>query len=220
MGLRRVMPAALIVAAAFGALWASGADPISALRSESSDWSSGNLPYFLTLFGLDPRKGPLGAAVVVATILGIIVASFLASRASMGRGRPEAICHALVGSQMAMMLVSRKAYTNYLELTFLPLCLVIPSLMPSRMVPWFLSGLGALAVIEPSMWFRWLSNKGLYEALFTVPSARLACFLIIDLALVAAYAGVLAMTVGFGRRQSGVEKIRIRFGGFLVPGRG
>ena len=70
------------------------------------------------------------------------------------------------------------------------------------------------------MWFRWLSNKGLYEALFTVPSARLACFLIIDLALVAAYAGVLAMTVGFGRRQSGVEKIRIRFGGFLVPGRG
>ncbi len=69
------------------------------------------------------------------------------------------------------MILSKKAYTNDLMPAWFPVCICAVALSPRRTVvgAGLLGALGTLALIEPSLWFRWFDRQDLAAILHESP---------------------------------------------------
>jgi hypothetical protein len=190
-----------VVVSVYGAFALAGADVRTPVRLEGPLTTSGNLPFLVSLFGLDPA-GAVGRAL---TAVGVAFAGAITWRALRAPAEPVerviANCALLL---LVMMLFSRKAYATYLVLALFPLCYVAVA-APGRAARLAYLALAALAPIEPSLWFRWFARAdlralaaGASDADLSVP--RAAAWLAVELALVASYA-VLALRASALARQ-------------------
>jgi len=90
------------------------------------------------------------------------------------------------------LIVSKKAYTSYLSLALLPICVGVALMRWSRgRQALFMLGCG-IALLEPTLWFRVM--KGGTLAGFLTGEARLAAvgFLLVEVALLASYTAMFA----------------------------
>jgi len=189
---------AAVIAAVSLPLGMIGAPVWQPLLAESGQVSSGNIPYLVGLLGLSvvgPFASALLIAVLLLTLLGV---SALVVRRAAGQG-PLAGVAALCVVLLVFMLVSKKAYADYLVIFWLPLCLLLAvrGLTPGVLLAF--GGLSVVATVEPSLWFRWLAQASLpvaYERAAAAPdlasAVKLAVFVASELALVAGY-GWLAL---------------------------
>lgn len=67
---------------------------------------------------------------------------------------------------LILLIFSKKAYSNYLMMAFFPVCLTAATAGQSRpiLAITLFSIFGGLAVLEPSLWFRWLHQSELAVA--------------------------------------------------------
>jgi hypothetical protein len=170
----------------------TGLDVLSPLRTEALLFSSGNVPYLLGVFGLDLEPPAVQAALFVglAVVLGAVL---LAAMRRVRNWQGPELVHCMTLVLVVFLLASKKAYANYLVMAFFPLCVSMALTGVTTRTTVLLGLSGTLAVLEPSVWFRWAGQRGAWEWGFlgdswSAPGARLWAFLGIEVALLGAYA--------------------------------
>jgi Glycosyltransferase family 87 len=161
-------------------------DVLLPLRSEAARQSPGNVPFILGLAGLDVHRADIQVVLTLALVAAVAGVLLVATRRTACRDELWAL-HLMVVVLATFLLVSRKSYPHYLVMAFFPVCLsvVAPGLTP-RVTAMF-GLLGTIAVLEPSVWYRWIARR-FWEA----PPAgsvadELAAFLVLEAALFAGY---------------------------------
>lgn len=178
------------LAVLFGPFVWLGAPVWRPLWAESLRTTSGNLPYLLGALGLGPSAGPSIGAPVVAAALSVL----LAARADHPRGSHHVVLCILM---LTLLLVGKKAYTTYLVIFWVPMCLTLSAQGLTAGVVASFGALSVIATLEPALWFDWLGQAPLARALSLAPardavySAKLAVFVACELALVAGYVWLL-----------------------------
>lgn len=174
----------------YGAFLARGVDILVPLKIEGADRTSGSLPFLATgilgFVGVAAPPRVFDAITVLA--LGALCLWFLRQTP---RLPAVAALWALVMTMMTLLLFSKKAYTAYLVLVFYPIC----ALAASRTVNWLRSAafgvFGAVAMIERTLWFRWLGARQLPDLArlpaVGKPSVTVVTFICVDLVLLAFY---------------------------------
>ena len=194
------------VVALYAAFAVSGADVFYPLRFEGKLITSGNLPYVL-----DPLLSAAGAAkrgIYDAVLLGTLGATtlwlFVRIRALTTQQRATALPVALALTGVVFLLVSKKSYTGYAAFVMYPIGAALGiGLRSLRARVGFLLVFNALLATEPSLWFHLGGFKGtLQEWLAAGGGSAAAGFILVDVALLACYVWVAAVSVGCIRRTS------------------
>lgn len=189
--LRALLAFALAALVLFGPFVWLGAPVWRPVITESQLTSSGNLQFLLWWLADLPRWNALPLVVLIGAAMSVL----LARRGA--RAEPAAHHAALCALLLATLLVSRKAYTTYLVLLWLPACFVIASQGLSRRSVLTFSGLALVAMLEPALWFDWILPATLPRALELVaergPSygVKVALFLACEIGLLAGYIWLL-----------------------------
>jgi hypothetical protein len=159
------------------------------VRLESSQRTSGNLPFLLTALGAGAPRGPwslITTAILAASLVAVVVWALLRSAAS----EPRAALHLTTLLLLTFMIVSKKASSQYLVLGYFPLALTVAARSPGRRGIVAFGLFGIVATLEPSLWFR-LLQPGDLGALAQPDLRRSALvILVIDLILVGGYAAL------------------------------
>lgn len=154
--------------------------------------SSGNLPYFLTLFGLDIKKASVIEAI---NFIGVIILAsvfiFFWLRLRVLTSRQMVLLASAL--MFLLMLVSKKAFVPYLLIALFPICLAVASTANPRTAQLTFLSFSTLAAMEPSLWFRWTNESPLYllwsEHLPpSLSRSLLAVFCMVEMVLLAGYA--------------------------------
>jgi hypothetical protein len=178
--------------AALGLGWLASLDVLVPLRREAPLYSSGNVPFVLGLLGVDLDVPAVQwvLSAVLALGLGALVLGIWRNR----DGSRIWVAHALALLMFGFLLVSRKAYTNYLVMAFFPVCLSLAAPGLTARTVAFFGALGTIATVEPSAWFRWLAHRGLWQLDgVALPAGRagLAVFALLEGALLIGYAWLI-----------------------------
>lgn len=140
----------------------------------------------LLVYGFFLAKGVVFDA-ITALALGAMCLWFLRQTP---RVPATATLWAMVITMMTLLLLSKKAYTSYLILIFYPIC----ALAAARATDWLRSAafgvFGAIAMIERTLWFRWLGARQLPDLGLTPAGSKpslTVIFLCLDMVLLAFY---------------------------------
>ena len=141
----------------YAPLLAMHVDILQPIRTESALTTSGNLPYLLTAVGIQ-TSGTAGA-IWTAVLLAGMAAVFLPA-AWRHRQEPVKIVLPFLGLVfMTFMILSRKAYPQYLVTCMFALCLAAAEQARSKVwIPLLLAGLSQLLCLEPSLRGMWLNE--------------------------------------------------------------
>lgn len=170
-----------------------GADPTQPLVMQAASWTSGNLLFVLAAAFpelLAESRALLRVMLAQLVVLGVALDAL--GRAGRARTELPAIEAALCLACFFLLFISAKAYAHYAVIAWLPACFLLArgGLRARRRV--LLYALGLLITIEPALWFHALDQRTLDEALHGAFSSWvLAAFFAVELALLAAYAGLL-----------------------------
>ena len=176
----------------YGTCLHAGLNILQPLRSESKEITSGCLPFLLAPFF--PAGFPATAFDTILVVMlgcGCVVGAL-----RLTKEQPQRCVYLLTMLLLILLVFSKKAFTNYLVMAWFPLCLcaAAPAAYPVRNA--CLLGLfGTLALVEPSLWFRWLDRQSLVSVLAAWRHAevsggwtiRLLVFLLCDVMLIGAY---------------------------------
>jgi len=180
----------------------AGAEVWRPLADEGVRTTSGNVPFVLGLLGLDSQQPAGRPALASALGLSVIGASAFAARRVVHA--PGAAAHhaAVCVVMLVVMLASKKAYASYLVIFWLPMCLVLAQQGLSRAGLVAFGAVSVLATIEPALWFDWLHQASLPEALSTLAhgdvsvrgtfsTTKVALFIACELGLLTGYGWLL-----------------------------
>ncbi len=201
--LRWIGAAVLAGTAVYVAFGTAGANLLYPIRSQSELISSGNLPYLL-----DPVLSRIGAqnrSIIGATlaVLAAVTAWIYArSRNLPDRERSPLLMTGLALTGFVFLLVSKKSYTSYAVFFMYPAIAALLFRVSSAAVcAGFLLVFNVLLVAEPSLWFHLGGNgRRLSEWLRTASPGLVGGFVIVDLALVACYGYLAAVSAACVRR--------------------
>ncbi len=196
-GVAAVVPAALV----FGAVSLLGGDVLMPARIEGQLVTAGNLPFLLgSLLG---RWVPAVRAHVVQGFILFSATAWIAWLHYKRRLRDSDTPALIAAVLLLFMFLSPKSYTNYLEIFLAPLAIAVAPLLARPLACAGFVCFQAVAVLEPSLWFRWLGQKNIPAAFAAARTpmavAEVAVFLLVDLFLVASY---LVLIIALGRRLS------------------
>jgi hypothetical protein len=192
----------------YGFLLLKGANITVPLQMQLNDQTSGNLPFLIGLLGAN----------ATSTITRRLFDCFLVSSLAIAFGmtvlwtrtsNASWLIHACTIVGMTFMLCSKKSYTNYLVLFYFPLCMSVAANGFSLMRATFFGMFNLVAVLEPSLYFRWIlqSSGSSVPSLALIEVARSksfyipAIFVACDLFLVCCYFGYLVSTWRFVARE-------------------
>jgi hypothetical protein len=154
----------------------------------------GNLPYLLTITGMDLAEDGLATQVANGVLLLGLAAVFLTAWVRGAARNPANVFHLITLVMLTLFLLSKKSYPSYLVLAFFPLCASLAARPPGwKLLLWFCF-FGLVAVVEPSVYFRWVKRYGDLSLLWqdAVPEGtarwRVMAFLACDLVLLGSYA--------------------------------
>jgi len=201
---------ALIPLVTYGGFMLAGTDVLGPARVESGLNSSGNVPFLLTLIA-SGKPSPLWSAMLTLTLVAALGAVVLWALWTGAAASPQAMMPFGALVLLTFMIVSKKSYTHYLVIGLFPLAATVAARAP-RFPGMLAFGLfGALAAIEPTLWFRWLGTGDLGLLLRPAPGvsrALVAGFALCDAALVAAYVVLWRQALGL-LRGVGLEVERV-----------
>jgi hypothetical protein len=159
----------------YGALLYHGIDGLYPLRVEGANLTSGNLPFLLRLVApaIPVRAFDLITAVALLSALAWLAPSFRT------QNNFRSAIFALSLLLLVLLIFSKKAFTNYLVMAFFPLCVTAACAGEKRPVITNLifSLFGLVALLEPSLWFRWLHKHELRICLSDPSISRIHIFL-------------------------------------------
>lgn len=141
----------------YAPLVAMHVDILQPIRIESALTTSGNLPYLLTSIGIQ-TSGTAGAIWTAVLLAGMAVV-FLPA-AWRHRQEPVKIMLPFLGLVfITFMVLSRKAYPQYLGTCMFALCLAAAEQARSKVwIPLLLAGFSQLLCLEPSLRGMWLNE--------------------------------------------------------------
>lgn len=149
----------LPIGASFAWLFYRHANPFMPLLVEGKAISSGNFPYLLSLFGLSPR-GIMGYVCMILCVVTLIIFFLWAIFKDVNKSMIGQVW-LLTGILCIFMMFSKKSFSSYLVMSFFPLCITISTAAPKLKDLVIFSLLGGVAILEPSLWFRWLQQNEL-----------------------------------------------------------
>jgi hypothetical protein len=158
--------------------------------------TSGNIPYLLSLFGFNASGHTTGLLLTFCLLAAVgTMSMFLYVR------RPDAAGISLLGLTamlLVFMLVSKKSYTNYLNLAMLPLCCSVAVVLRRKWLHEAFLVWCCLAALEPSLWFRWMSQTNLNNVLPQLAANRVLnlkppVFVLVELLLLGGYVVLLCL---------------------------
>jgi hypothetical protein len=173
----------------YGYAMAKGLDPIAQIKFHASYNASGSLPYLLSIFGIDFDDPHLRfAANVIGFALLCLFILLLWRAGGMGSWTQGMLVMELL--VIVVLLVNKKSFASYLEHAFFALCISV-ALCRNRTASMALGLFGALAAIEPTLWFRWMHQLDLrilvYPGPIRIPPAQAALFVACEAALLGFY---------------------------------
>jgi hypothetical protein len=110
--------------ALYGVLFMLGADLTMPFRMQLNYQTSGNLPFFLGLLGLDAAS-PLVQRLFDLILLSSLAIIFLIHVSQTRTGETRWLIHMCSIVGLTFMFFSKKSYTTYLVLFYFPLCLSV-----------------------------------------------------------------------------------------------
>jgi len=181
---------AVLPAVVYGFLVLHHVDLLVPVRNESAARSSGNIPYLLSA-ALSPLRRDVPTGVIDGVALLILAALALWVVAHQPAVPSAAALWALNLLMLTLLLVSRKSYTTYLVMSFFPLCAIVAHEGITRLRVALFGTFGFLAMIEPTLWFRWLNGQnflGLGSSVgVSVMPGKVTLFFFIDLVVLGFY---------------------------------
>ena len=186
---------ALAGAAVFGSFVLAGADVLQPVRYEGGQTTCGNLPYLLTVFGFEPSHPAIGLMLQVVLLVALSGVWLWLAWKCRGRLSTTLLPVALSTVMLVFMLVSKKAYMHYLVMFGLPLCMAVAQTTRRDGLHLLFMVFSGMAALEPSMWFRFMGERGLEGAI--TGGLKPLTFLMTEVVLVTGYAVLL---VNFMRR--------------------
>lgn len=188
---RFVAAFAAVPAVVYGFLVLHHVDVLVPVRNESDARTSGNIPFLITaalrhLRWEVPTRVIDGVALLALAALALWLVSHQPAMPT-----PAALW-ALNLLMLTLLLLSRKSYTTYLIMCFFPLCAIAVREGLTRFRAGVFGVFGFVAMIESTLWFRWLNGQqflGLAPSVgVSVALWKVTVFLLIDLVLLAFYA--------------------------------
>jgi hypothetical protein len=145
-------------AVVYGVCLCAGLDVLQPLRFEGKQITSGCLPFLLA--PVLPEGFP--PMVFDAALILMLGSGCVAGALRLTREQPQRCVYLVTILLLILLIFSKKAFTNYLVMAWFPLCLcAASSAKHSKWQACLLGLFGALALIEPSLWFRWLDRQDL-----------------------------------------------------------
>lgn len=181
----------LPVLIAYGLIHFMGGSLWSQIAFHAHDSSSGNLPFLLSVVGVE-FDDPQQRFIANLAALGVLVTGFLVALARFGvrdKRAPVLLCAFVL---LITLIVNKKAFASYLLVGLMPICLVVVR----QKRPWaaavVLQAVCGVGALEPSLWFRWLHQGELsllfYQVLpLGVTRFEVFIFLVCDAWLVGGY---------------------------------
>jgi len=169
-----------------------GADILLPFKLEGVQISSGNLPYLLTLTGFNP-SGHIAGLLLNLLLLGAIGMLSLLLYKNVRRGGISGVSLlGLTAILLVFMLLSKKSYSNYLNIAMLPLCFSAAVVLHRKWQHEFFLLWCCVAALEPSLWHRWLSKANLDDYLHQMASRgamdfKLPLFILVELLVLGGY---------------------------------
>src|SRR5215813_6563332 len=145
------------LAVVYGALYFLKADLTAQFRMQLNYQTSGNLPFFLGLLGLDGAS-PIAQRAFDFLTLAALGTVFLIHATRTRTGHVSWLIHMCTIVGLTFMLFSKKSYTTYLVLFYFPLCLSVARNSFSLMSGLQFGLFNLVATLEPSLLFRWVLN--------------------------------------------------------------
>jgi hypothetical protein len=183
----------LSLVAAYGICYAFGLDILLPIKGEGLDATSGNIWYLLSVLGLEISRPWLHLGCNILAGLAVLLAYWII----IARRKCVFLSDVILTMCLVFLVflsVSKKAYTNYVEMIFLPLCFALSATIRCRgseFLRLLLFGfLNIVWLCEPSLWFRWMHNQNLSvltDLMATGTRAYGYIFLAVDLLLLAGY---------------------------------
>jgi hypothetical protein len=175
------------VIAGYSWLFAQGVNPFGQVAMHAHYNSSGNLPYLAGVMGIDPSNASVRT---FFNLLGVGVLS-LGFIWAVWSGRVRSHWQLLLSFPLVLLvtlLVSKKSFSAYLEIAQLPLLVVFMVLAErSRFAVAVFVTLMVTTSLEPSLWFRWLRNRELVDAMTWVPPWEMSIFLVVEVLMLLCY---------------------------------
>lgn len=181
---------ALLPVLVYGLFITCGADVLMPVRLEAGQRSSGNLPFILTALDAGAPTGSSLKSMVAIAFLALSLLAVLLWALRGGPMEPQGALYVITIVLMTFMIVSKKAYTQYLVLAFFPLAATVAARASGRRGVLAFNLFGAIAMLEPGLWFAWL-QPGDFSVLWQPGAAsrgRVVVLLVCDLLLVGGYA--------------------------------
>ena len=167
------------------------ADALAGLQFAGTTYSSGNLPFLVSLLGLDVVTG-LGRWIAncIGALLVLLVTSLpLLAYKSFSR---TDIVPIVAAATVMFMLVSAKSFPHYMLIALFPIMIIIAEMEgKSRMVVYCV--FSVLTSVESSLWFRIFNNESPMTIYERSPSNQITFVLfgIIETSLLAMYGVIL-----------------------------
>lgn len=170
-----------------------GLNPFEQIQFHAFYNSSGNIPYLLTVFGSQMSDAGVRMTLNIfgfVTLCALFI--FLALRGGVATiQRASLSCGFIL---MVILLVSGKSFTSYMLVALFPVCLsVAHDTDRSKYRPLIFLAWSTVAAIEPSLWFRLMSQSDL-SSFQLVTFSPTTIFLIVELIVIFGYLLLLNST--------------------------
>ena len=187
--------------ALYGVLFMLGADLTMPFKMQLNYQTSGNLPFFLGLLGLEAAS-PIVQRLFDLILLSSLSIIFLIHVFQTRTTKTSWLIHMCSIVGLTFMFFSKKSYTTYLVLFYFPLCLSVARNSFSLVSAAEFGIFNLVATIEPSLLFRWVLNfsairipsLAFLSLVHRNPRYISVIFIVVNLALVSFYCRFLIGT--------------------------
>jgi hypothetical protein len=175
-----------------------GVNVLEGIMFHEQHSSSGNLPYFLSIAGLDFDSGMTKriANLVGLAALGSLFLWLITRRRA---DRPQATIHIISATLFMALLVSKKAFPSYQCICYFPIVLSAMATRQPTLIATLLGALGVTSMLESGLWFRWMDMHDLRiiwdDALPDgVTPSKVVAFVVVEVLTLALYAWMCALS--------------------------
>jgi hypothetical protein len=167
-------------------------DPVAGFRFHGTHYSSGNLPFWIGLFGVDMIALPQRWAVNAIGALLVLFIPLLPLIVNRSVGRSDLI-PSIAATILMFMLVSAKSFPHYLLIALFPIMIVIAEIEKKETSIILYCVFSVVTTVESSLWFRLFNNEAPVAIHHMMGSNWIEVYLfgLVETILLMTYAGIL-----------------------------
>lgn len=167
-------------------------DPVAGFRFHGTHYSSGNLPFWIGLFGVDMIALPQRWAVNAISALLVLFMPLLPLIVNRSVGRSDLV-PSIAATILMFMLVSAKSFPHYLLIALFPIMIVIAEIEKKETGIILYCVFSIVTTVESSLWFRLFNNEAPVAIHNMMKSNWIAVYLfgLVETILLMTYAGIV-----------------------------